>query len=320
MHKSKILEMELMLCSKMLQRDERNFHCWNYRLWVTELYVKEIGKRADSSIARSKQKEFIQAECDMAHQIIERNFSNYSAWHYRGKLKPLIHTDDEGGVYAIPLEQIKDDLKRLKHAFFTDPKDQSPWNYHEWLISLVSPIQVVALRFLNTVESAEDYAAIVVGLSHQVKSFAALDVDLVDENGDSIDFMICSSNSRQKKISSSWELRFNKTVLDTHKLLTLSVRVPDPKGKNLAEIDTAETTNGLKVFRNFFTHIKFTNNDGSIQALYELGETAVWPNANPILTELHIIAVQELANIRELTEFEEGLEFALLRQLEILRL
>ena len=108
--------------------------------------------------------------------------------------------------------------------------------------------------------------------------------------------------------------------MDSHKLLTLSVRLPDSKGKNLAEIETAQTTNGLKVFRNFFTHIKFSQQDGKLQALYELGETAVWPNSNPILTELHAIAVQELANIKELTDFEEGLEFALLRQLEILRL
>ena len=79
---------------------------------------------------------------------------------------PLIHSDDEGGVYAIPNEQIRADLKRLKHAFFTDPKDQSPWNYHEWLISLVSPIQIVGIRFLHSCETDSDYSAIVIGLSH----------------------------------------------------------------------------------------------------------------------------------------------------------
>ena len=79
---------------------------------------------------------------------------------------PLIYADQDGGVYSLPLDRIKEDLQRLKHAFFTDPKDQSPWNYHEWLISLISPIQVVALRYLHTSESDKDSAAIVVGLSH----------------------------------------------------------------------------------------------------------------------------------------------------------
>ena len=65
---------------------------------------------------------------------------------------PMIHSDQPGGVYALPLDLIKEDLQSLKHAFFTDPKDQSPWNYHEWLISLISPIQVVALRFLNSAQ------------------------------------------------------------------------------------------------------------------------------------------------------------------------
>ena len=54
--------------------------------------------------------------------IIQKNFSNYSAWHYRGKLMPFIKPAQPGS-YAIPIEVIESDLKSLKHAYFTDPKD-----------------------------------------------------------------------------------------------------------------------------------------------------------------------------------------------------
>ena len=100
--------------------------------------------------------------------------------------------------------------------------------------------------------------------------------------------------------------------------------MPKTDGKNLSEIQSAETSDGLKVFRNFFTHIRFQKdekgNETDYEAFYELGEVTVWPHPNPILTELHSILIQELSNINELTEFEEGLEFAMLRQLEIIRL
>lgn len=34
---------------------------------------------------------FIKNECEMAEKMIKKNFSNYSAWHYRGKLMPKIY-------------------------------------------------------------------------------------------------------------------------------------------------------------------------------------------------------------------------------------
>ena len=82
----------------------------------------------------------MQQECDAAEELIRKNFANFSAWHYRGKLMPTVYEDLPDEVYTIPLEKIKRDLDLLQHALFTDPKDQSSWNYHEWLISLLLPI------------------------------------------------------------------------------------------------------------------------------------------------------------------------------------
>ena len=53
---------------------------------------------------------------------------------------PSIYEDLPDEVHMIPLDKIKSDLDLLQHALFTDPKDQSSWNYHEWLISLLMPI------------------------------------------------------------------------------------------------------------------------------------------------------------------------------------
>lgn len=71
----------------------------------------------------------------MAEGMIKKNFSNYSAWTFRSKLYPALN-----GGEQINLEQIKTDLELLKHAVFTDPRDQSPWNYHDWILSQALPI------------------------------------------------------------------------------------------------------------------------------------------------------------------------------------
>jgi geranylgeranyl transferase type-2 subunit alpha len=125
--RSRILETELKLCDKMLGMDERNFHCWNYRLLTALLYLKEISSRLeDPEASRLAQLGFLRKECEMAEKLIRKNFSNYSAWHYRSKLLPELYRllpEESDSTYPIPFAKIQEDLALLKHAFFTDPKD-----------------------------------------------------------------------------------------------------------------------------------------------------------------------------------------------------
>ena len=169
---------------------------------MANIYCREIDARVkDSDKSQTFKNKFLQSECDMAKLIISKNFSNYSAWHYRGKLMPIIKSDPDN-PYALPLNVIKEDFSSLKHAYFTDPKDQSPWNYHAWLMSLISPIQVVAIRYLP--ESAEGKVGFVFGLSHQVKDFAKLDISFVDREGNPIEYEVCSAVSQRRDLSNSW--------------------------------------------------------------------------------------------------------------------
>jgi len=103
---------------------------------------------------------------------------------------------------------ITEDLKDLKHAYFTDPKDQSPWNYHAWLISLISPIQVVALRYLPD-KSEEGKTAFVVGLSHQVKHFERLNISLVDAEGNQVEHEVSSAVPERRSLSTSFKITFD---------------------------------------------------------------------------------------------------------------
>ena len=105
---------DLKLTTKLLQLDERNFHCWTYRRFV----VKEAGVGADAELAFTGDK-------------IAQNFSNYSAWHLRSKLLPQIHA---GSTTAAWEGTLKAELELLRNAFFTAPEDQSAWFYHRWVL------------------------------------------------------------------------------------------------------------------------------------------------------------------------------------------
>lgn len=114
---------ELLLCEKLLDMDSRNFHCWNYRRFVS----KCAGKVFADDLQFTKKK-------------IDQNFSNYSAWHQRSFLLPLVYTTPHELLDALVKE-----LAYVRAAFFTEPADQSGWVYHRWLMGkILEQIEIVS--------------------------------------------------------------------------------------------------------------------------------------------------------------------------------
>eukprot|EP00026_Physarum_polycephalum_P011444 Phypoly_transcript_11671.p1 GENE.Phypoly_transcript_11671~~Phypoly_transcript_11671.p1 ORF type:complete len:334 (+),score=48.20 Phypoly_transcript_11671:98-1099(+) len=145
---------ELKLCTQLLALDTRNFHCWSYRRYVCE-----------------KGKISIESEFNYTTTKIEENFSNYSAWHQRSKLIPLMGEKkfygDQGSeeVTEKSMQQLKkvlkEELELVWKAMYTQPEDQSPWIYHRWLIDVAkkipaapdyNPQEVLEQELQNTLE------------------------------------------------------------------------------------------------------------------------------------------------------------------------
>eukprot|EP00586_Coscinodiscus_wailesii_P013198 CAMPEP_0172506616 /NCGR_PEP_ID=MMETSP1066-20121228/196632_1 /TAXON_ID=671091 /ORGANISM="Coscinodiscus wailesii, Strain CCMP2513" /LENGTH=285 /DNA_ID=CAMNT_0013283713 /DNA_START=647 /DNA_END=1504 /DNA_ORIENTATION=+ len=94
------------------------------------------------STAGTLDKALIDGEWEFTTQKIQFNFSNYSAFHYRSKLLPLVlppSSPTNKYAYGDVLALAKSELEIIQNAIFTEPDDQTSWWYHHFIIHWADP-------------------------------------------------------------------------------------------------------------------------------------------------------------------------------------
>ncbi|KAI0102579.1 prenyltransferase alpha subunit repeat protein [Nemania sp. FL0031] len=120
----KIWETELGLVSKMLTRDQRNFHAWGYRRFVV----------ANLEKSELQGKSMTEDEFLFMTKMIKRDLSNFSAWHNRSQLIPRL-LDERGADDQMRIAFLDEELAFMREALNVGPEDQSLWFYHSFLMS-----------------------------------------------------------------------------------------------------------------------------------------------------------------------------------------
>lgn len=122
---AELWEKELVLVTMMLAKDGRNFHGWDYR------------RRIVAQIERLSGDTRVEAEFSYTTKMIRTALHNFSALHYRSKLIPRLL--DERKADGHHRRRILDDELELMQTALIDPNNQSPWFYHQFLMSTIVP-------------------------------------------------------------------------------------------------------------------------------------------------------------------------------------
>lgn len=122
---AELWEKELVLVTMMLSKDGRNFHGWGYR------------RRIVAQIERLSGITMVETEFAYTTKMIRVALHNFSALHYRSKLIPRLL--DERKADGHHRRQMLDDELELMQNALIDPTNQSPWFYHQFLMSTIAP-------------------------------------------------------------------------------------------------------------------------------------------------------------------------------------
>lgn len=112
---------ELKIVNKFLEMDQRNYHCWHYRRILLTHIEKSTGETNHKD------------QFEYTTTKINKDISNFSAWHQRVSLIPTMLKNkefNEGNKDFIMKE-----FDYITNAMFTDPEDQSVWLYIKWFIN-----------------------------------------------------------------------------------------------------------------------------------------------------------------------------------------
>jgi len=164
LHTSADLQNEIELCEKALGVDCRNFHCWDHRRAIVKMT-----KLTDRD------------ELLFSDTLVTRNPSNYSAWHYRGTLLPVVCPSLNAEI-VITEQALDEEFKKIENVCCLNSEDQTAWTYCRWLTELTSINHNLRTRVLSVSFIDTTFAIFVFSKPVNLKTVQRLIVDASSES------------------------------------------------------------------------------------------------------------------------------------------
>ena len=183
--------------------------------------------------------DFLTEELLFTLKMIKKSFSNFSAWHYRSKLitLDLLKRKLSWSNESI-LDYFKEDLHYLKNAIFTDPRDQSPWNYQNWILGNIIPIILKHSKFdgftfnlnFNQKIPFDELVSTSIKKCEDADNNLWVDFDYLSEQNNSSEFDLISFISKESKTENlSLSKFFNDNFTFDLTNLNLNLNLSDSK-------------------------------------------------------------------------------------------